>query len=102
MLFRSVEREEGGGPSARAARHGALGDPLLLDQLFDDGGDSAGLKAGGTGKIGAGDGLLRADDLEDDVAIDVARIFARCELDIGEIDTLDSGDWTTFLTDPRK
>ena len=35
-----------------AARDGAFRDPLLFEQLFDDGGDGAGLKAGGACEIG--------------------------------------------------
>ena len=85
-----VEREEGGGAAAGTAGHGAFGDPLFFDELLDDGGDGAGLQAGGAGEIGAGYGLLRADDLEDDVAIDVARVFAGCEFDVGEVDALDA------------
>ena len=85
-----VEREQGGGAAAGAARHGAFGDPLFFDQLLDDGGDGAGLQAGGAGEVGAGDGLLRTDDLEHDVAIDVARVFARRQFDVGEVDALDA------------
>jgi hypothetical protein len=59
-------------------------------QLLDDGGDGAGLQAGGAGEIGAGDGLLRTYDLEDDVAVDIARVFAGCEFDVGEVDALDA------------
>src|SRR5438067_240728 len=69
-----VEREESGGTAPGASGHGAFGDPLFFDQLFDDGGDGAGLEAGGAGEVGARDGLLGTDDLEDDVAIDVARV----------------------------
>ena len=85
-----VEREESGGAAAGAAGHGAFSDPFFFDQLLDDGGDGAGLQAGGAGEIGAGYGLLRADDFEDDVAIDVARVFAGCEFDVGEVDALDA------------
>src|SRR6266851_1442834 len=87
---RIVEREKGRGAAARAARHGSFSDPLFFDQLLDDGGDGAGLQSGGAGEVGAGYGLLRADDLEDDVAIDVARVFAGCEFDVGEVDALDA------------
>jgi hypothetical protein len=85
-----VEREQGGGAAAGAAGHGAFGDPLFFDQLLDDGGDGAGLEAGRTGEVGASYGLLRADNLEDDVAIDVARVFAGCEFDVGEVYALDA------------
>ena len=85
-----VEGEEGGGAAAGWARHGAFGDPLFADQLLDDGGDGAGLEAGGAGEVGAGDGLLRTDDLEDDVAIDVTRVLARRQFDVGEVDALDA------------
>src|SRR5260370_9138648 len=85
-----VEREEGGGAAAGAAGCGAFGDPLFFDQLLDDGGDGAGLQAGGAGEVGAGYGLLGTDDFEDDVAIDVARVFAGGEFDVGEVDALDA------------
>jgi hypothetical protein len=85
-----VEREESGGAAAGAACHGAFGDPLFFDQLLDDSGDGAGLEAGGAGEVGAGYGLLGADDFEDDVAIDVARVFAGCEFDVGEVNALDA------------
>ncbi len=85
-----IEREERGGAATWAAGHGAFGDPLFFDQLLDDGGDGAGLQAGGAGEVGARYGLLRTDDFEDDVAVDVARVFAGCEFDVGEVDALDA------------
>jgi len=85
-----VEREKSGRASPRAACHGAFSDPLFFDELFDDGGDGAGLQTGGAGEVGARYGLLRTNNLEDDVAVDVARVLAGCEFDISEVDALDA------------
>src|SRR6202011_1741382 len=84
-----VERKKSGGAATWAARHGAFGDPFFFDQLLDNGGDGAGLQAGGAGEVGAGYGLLRTDDLKDDVAVDVACVLAGREFDVCEVDALD-------------
>jgi hypothetical protein len=85
-----VERKKSRGAATGTARHGAFGDPLFFDQLLNDGGDCAGLQPGRAGKIGTSYRLLRSDNLEDDVAVDVTRVFTGRKFDISQVDALDS------------
>jgi hypothetical protein len=39
------------------------------------------------GQVGARDRLVRADQIENDAPIDIARGFARCDLKVGQIDS---------------
>ena len=56
--------------------HRPFGDPLFLEQLLDDRRYGTWLKAGGPRQVCARDGLPGPDDLENDIAIDVALTFA--------------------------
>ena len=78
-----VEAQEGGPAAARQASGGSFEDPVAFDQVFDDEGDGAALQAGNAGEVGAGDGLLRADEVEHDAAVDVADAFSGGEMDAG-------------------
>src|SRR6185312_6386015 len=81
-----VERQHCRTAAARALRSGAFVDPALLKKLFDDCRDRAGLQAGEPRKLCASHRLISADQLEDDVAVDVPRHLARGELYVGEVD----------------
>ena len=82
-----VEREHRRAATAWALGSGAFGDPAFLEQLLDDCGDRARLQAGEPGQLGAADRLIRADQLEHDVAVDVTRHLARGEFYVSQVDS---------------
>ena len=61
-----------GTASARSFDGLALADPAFFDELLDDRGDGGVLQAGVADEIDAGNGLMSADELENDVAVDPA------------------------------
>jgi hypothetical protein len=58
----------------------------LIDQLVDDGRDRATLQARSTRHIGSRQRLVPPDDAEGNAPVDVARRFAGCDLEVGEVD----------------
>lgn len=80
-----VQAQHGGPAAASGFDGGAFADPALGEELFHDGGNSAGLQAGDAGYVHAGDGLVRADELQHHVAIDVAGQLSGRDLNIGKL-----------------
>ena len=71
-----IEPDQGWTPAAGRGCDGAFAHPLFADELLDDLRDGAALESGAACEIGARDGLAGADDLQDDIAVDVPRGFA--------------------------
>ena len=65
---------------------GALDDELALQQVVDDEGDGAAGDAHDAGEVGAGDGLVRAHQVQGDAVVDVAAGAARGDLESGRVD----------------
>jgi len=80
-----IEVQQTGPTSSGGAAHG-LGDPALADQLIDNGGHGAALKAGPAGEVGARHRGKPADEAEGDPAVDLAGRFARRHLEVGQVD----------------
>src|SRR5664280_94031 len=77
--------EKRGLASARQVAYRTFHHPTFGDQLFSDRGDGAALQAGMPGQFSAGDGLVFANQVQDDSPIDIASRFARGDLKIIKI-----------------
>ena len=80
-----VEGDLGGAAAAGGLDGFAFADPAFFEKLLDDGGDGAVLEAGVAGEIDACDGLELADELEDDVAVDLTGELGGGDLHVGEV-----------------
>jgi hypothetical protein len=76
----------------------AFSDPTLFDELLGDHGDGAALQTRVTCEVGARDGLVRSDQIENDASIDIARSLAGSNLKIGQIDSSHGGFADSFYT----
>jgi hypothetical protein len=54
---------------------------VAFDEVFNDERDGRALEAGDAGEVSSGDGLARADEVEDHAAVDVANAFGGGDLD---------------------
>jgi hypothetical protein len=70
-----VELQKGGAAATREATCRTFENPLLFDEVFDDQGYRAALQAGDASEIGSRKRLARADEIEDEIPIDLARCF---------------------------
>ena len=77
--------KEGRFPSTGKGSECASGDPALGDQLFSDRRDRAPLEARAPGDLRARDGLMSADQIENNTAVYVASRFGRRGLEIREV-----------------
>ena len=67
-----VDVEELGLAAARGLALGAFEEDALGDEVVDDEADGAAAGAHEAGEVGAGDGLPGADEVEEDLAVDLA------------------------------
>jgi hypothetical protein len=65
---------------------GAFGQEVSLEQVVDDEGDGGAADAHGAREIGTGDGLVGANQVQDDAAVDLAAGAARRDLEPGRVD----------------
>ena len=75
-----VQPQKRGTASTGEPAGGALQNPLLLDQLFDDQRYGAPLQARYAGQVRARNRLPGPDEVQDDAAVDIADHLARCAL----------------------
>lgn len=80
-----VQRDVGWPASAGGLDGLTFADPAFVDELLDDGRDGGVLETGVTNEVDPRDGLMRAYELEDDVAVDLAGEFGRCDFNVSKI-----------------
>jgi hypothetical protein len=68
----SIEVKERGFAAPREVAHSAFHYPMFADQLFSDGRDGASLESGAASEASPRDGLVAANQVEHDTAVDVA------------------------------
>src|SRR5215831_3939606 len=83
--------------STRDVAARALFYPILLDQLLGNDGYGTALKARMSGQVGTGDGLVAADEIEDDPPVNVAGGFTCRYLEIGKVDLSHSADRDSII-----
>src|SRR5262245_47597002 len=79
-----VQMEKPWPSSACDVTDGTLGDPAFLNELVDDGGDRAALKARVPGQIRARHRLVTPDEIQRDAAVDLPGGLAGRDVEVGE------------------
>ena len=81
-----VDVEKRGLASTDGLAGRALDDQPALEEVADDEADAAATHAHGAGEVGARDGLVRAYEIQHDLAVDLARGALRGDLKADRID----------------